>query len=62
MPFADAESPETETVWLRVPLGGDVFVTVTTNHELQVPQVDRLLEWLTAIRDGFLAREQETAA
>ena len=62
MPFADAESPETETVWLRVPLGGDVFVTVTTNHELQVPQVDRLLEWRTAIRDGFLAREQETAA
>jgi len=53
---------EDDYVWLRVPLGSGVFVTVTTNRELQVPQVDRLLEWLTAIRDGFLAREQEEAA
>jgi hypothetical protein len=49
-------------VWLKVPLGSGVFVTVTTNRALEVPQVDRLLEWLTAVREGLLAREQEEAA
>jgi hypothetical protein len=48
-------------VWLKVPLGDDVFITVTTNRELNVPEVDRLLEYINAIRDGFLAREKETA-